>query len=146
MSVAHRAVSGASGDQRSGMPVAIALPFLSSSGSPTGTNSSRAPFPHGAERAAGPVPDSDSVRGACLGPGYRPDYSRIHLPVLGPDGLPRHQRGVTESPGLFFLGMHNQYSRGSSLIHWVRHDAAYITRPGPGTRHQPDSVAGLSWC
>jgi putative flavoprotein involved in K+ transport len=58
--------------------------------------------------------------------GYRSDYSWIHLPVLGPDGLPRHNRGITESPGLYFLGMHNQYSRGSSLIHWVRHDAAYI--------------------
>jgi putative flavoprotein involved in K+ transport len=59
--------------------------------------------------------------------GYRPDYSWIHLPVVGRGGLPRHQRGVTEFPGLYFLGMHNQYSRGSSLIHWVRHDAAYIT-------------------
>jgi putative flavoprotein involved in K+ transport len=59
--------------------------------------------------------------------GYRPDYSWIHLPVLGPDGLPRHQRGITGFPGLYFLGMHNQYSRGSSLIYWVRHDAAYIT-------------------
>jgi putative flavoprotein involved in K+ transport len=59
--------------------------------------------------------------------GYRSDYSWIHLPVLGPDGIPRHQRGVTESSGLYFLGMHNQYSRGSSLIYWVRHDAAYIT-------------------
>ena len=58
--------------------------------------------------------------------GYRPDYSWIRLPVLGPDGHPRHQRGVTEFPGLYFLGMHNQYSRGSSLIYWVRHDAAYI--------------------
>jgi len=58
--------------------------------------------------------------------GYRPDYSWIHLPALGPDGLPRHQRGVTGFPGLYFLGMHNQYSRGSSLIYWVRHDAAYI--------------------
>ena len=59
--------------------------------------------------------------------GYRPDYSWIRLPVIGPDGLPRHQRGVTQFPGLYFLGMHNQYSRGSALIHWVRHDAAHIT-------------------
>jgi putative flavoprotein involved in K+ transport len=69
--------------------------------------------------------------------GYRADYSWIHAPVLGPDGLPRHRRGVTGSPGLYFLGMHNQYSRGSSLIYWVRHDAAYIvshirTREGSG--------------
>jgi len=58
--------------------------------------------------------------------GYRPDYSWIHVPILGQDGSPRHARGVTASPGLYFLGMHNQYSRGSSLIYWVRHDAAYI--------------------
>ena len=33
---------------------------------------------------------------------------------------------MTESPGLYFLGMHLQYSRGSSLIGWVRHDAEFI--------------------
>jgi putative flavoprotein involved in K+ transport len=58
--------------------------------------------------------------------GYRPDYSWIHLPVLDRQGIPRHQRGVTGSPGLYFLGMHNQYSRGSSLIYWVKDDAAHI--------------------
>jgi putative flavoprotein involved in K+ transport len=89
--------------------------------------------------ASGHELDVDSVVWAT---GYRPDYSWIRSPVLGPDGLPRHQRGVTESPGLYFLGMHNQYSRGSSLIHWVRHDAAYIVdqvqqrRAGSGTGAQ----------
>lgn len=72
--------------------------------------------------------------------GYRSGYSWIHLPVLGPNGLPRHQRGVTESSGLYFLGMHNQYSRGSSLIHWVRHDAAYIT--GQAQAHARAARAG----
>jgi putative flavoprotein involved in K+ transport len=74
--------------------------------------------------ADGQAMDADAVIWAT---GYRPDYSWIRLAVLGPDGQPRHQRGVTEFPGLYFLGMHNQYSRGSALIHWVRHDAAYIT-------------------
>jgi putative flavoprotein involved in K+ transport len=46
--------------------------------------------------------------------------------VLDQRGAPLHQRGVTDSAGLFFLGMHFQYSRGSSLIHWVSEDAAYI--------------------
>ncbi len=73
--------------------------------------------------ASGHELDVDTVVWAT---GYRPEYSWIRPPALGPDGLPRHQRGVTESPGLYFLGMHNQYSRGSSLIYWVRHDAAYI--------------------
>jgi putative flavoprotein involved in K+ transport len=60
--------------------------------------------------------------------GYRPDYSWIHAPVLDEHGTPRHQRGVTETHGLYFLGMHNQYSRGSSLLYWVKDDAAYIVQ------------------
>ncbi len=58
--------------------------------------------------------------------GYRHDYAWIHAPVLDDQGAPRHRRGVTDSPGLYFLGMHNQYSRGSSLLYWVRDDAAFI--------------------
>jgi len=58
--------------------------------------------------------------------GFHSDYSWIHVPVLDEDGAPRHRRGVTESPGLYFLGMHGQYSRGSSLIHWVKEDAEFL--------------------
>ena len=66
--------------------------------------------------------------------GFGPDYSWIHAPVLDARGAPAHRRGVTSSPGLFFLGMKNQYSRGSSLIGWVRHDAAFIVEQVRGTR------------
>jgi putative flavoprotein involved in K+ transport len=58
--------------------------------------------------------------------GFHPDYSWIRVPVLDEHGAPRHRRGVTEAPGLYFLGMKNQYSRGSSLIYWVKDDAQYI--------------------
>jgi putative flavoprotein involved in K+ transport len=58
--------------------------------------------------------------------GFHSDYSWIHVPVLDDQGVPIHRRGVTDSRGLFFLGMKKQYSRGSSLINWVRHDAAFI--------------------
>jgi putative flavoprotein involved in K+ transport len=82
--------------------------------------------------------------------GYRPDYSWIHLPVLDEHGLPRHQRGITSYPGLYFVGMHDQYSRGSSLIHWVRHDAEYIVSQArahaapapPRTRTGQDDPSG----
>ena len=57
--------------------------------------------------------------------GFRSDYSWIRVPTFDERGLPIHRRGVTSSPGLYFLGMHGQYSRGSSLIAWVREDAAY---------------------
>jgi putative flavoprotein involved in K+ transport len=66
--------------------------------------------------------------------GYRPDYSWIQIPVLDEHGVPRHRRGVTESPGLYFLGMHNQHSRGSSLLYWVKEDAAYIVEGASGLR------------
>jgi putative flavoprotein involved in K+ transport len=58
--------------------------------------------------------------------GFHSDYSWIHAPILDDDGLPIRHRGVTESPGLFLLGMHNQYSRGSSLLGFIHHDAAFI--------------------
>jgi putative flavoprotein involved in K+ transport len=72
--------------------------------------------------------------------GYRPDYSWIHAPVLDAGGKPIHRRGVTQSPGLYFVGMKNQYSRGSSLIHWVRHDAQFIVEHLRGTQAQPGST------
>ena len=58
--------------------------------------------------------------------GFRSDYSWIHAPVVDDVGRPVHRRGVTDAPGLYFLGLHGQYSRGSSLIGFVKDDAAHI--------------------
>jgi putative flavoprotein involved in K+ transport len=59
--------------------------------------------------------------------GYRPDYSWISLPVLDPTtGQARHRRGVTDVPGLYFLGLTWQYTRGSALVGWVKDDAEFI--------------------
>jgi putative flavoprotein involved in K+ transport len=58
--------------------------------------------------------------------GYRPDYSWIELPVFGPDRRLRHKRGVTDVPGLYFLGLTWQHTRGSALLGWVKVDAEYI--------------------
>jgi putative flavoprotein involved in K+ transport len=66
--------------------------------------------------------------------GYRSDYSWIHAPVLDAHGKPIHRRGITQSPGLYFLGIKAQYSRGSSLLHWVRNDAAFIVEQLRDTR------------
>ena len=59
--------------------------------------------------------------------GYRPDYSWIKRPVFDADGRLRHRRGVTDGPGVYFLGLTWQYTRGSALIGWVREDAEYIS-------------------
>ena len=58
--------------------------------------------------------------------GYRSDYSWIKLPILGEDGRLRHRRGVTEIPGIYFLGLTWQHTRGSALIGFIKDDAEFI--------------------
>jgi putative flavoprotein involved in K+ transport len=58
--------------------------------------------------------------------GYRADHSWIKLPIFDGDGRLRHRRGVTDVPGLYFLGLTWQHTRGSALLGWVKDDAEYI--------------------
>jgi putative flavoprotein involved in K+ transport len=58
--------------------------------------------------------------------GYRPDYSWIKLPTFDSDGRLRHRRGVTDVPGLYFLGLTWQHTRGSALIGFVKDDAQFL--------------------
>ena len=58
--------------------------------------------------------------------GYRSDYSWIDIPGVLGDGKVIHQRGVTEVPGLYFLGLSWQHTRGSALLGFVHDDAAYL--------------------
>jgi putative flavoprotein involved in K+ transport len=58
--------------------------------------------------------------------GFRPDYGWIELPVLDPSGRPLHRRGVTDFPGLAFLGVHWLHKRKSSLFIGVGEDAAHV--------------------
>lgn len=78
--------------------------------------------------------------------GYRPDHSWIEAAVKDEKGRVRHRRGVTDVPGLYFLGLSWQYTRGSALLGWVKDDAAFIaaqiaanaatTSPGGGTSEE----------
>ena len=58
--------------------------------------------------------------------GYRPDHSWIQIPGVARDGQIAHQRGVTGVPGLYFLGLSWQHTRGSALLGFVGDDAAYL--------------------
>jgi putative flavoprotein involved in K+ transport len=55
--------------------------------------------------------------------GYRPDYSWLHLPILDRKGHIRHDGGVTESPGLYLMGMQFLRCRKSALIDGAGDDA-----------------------
>ncbi len=59
--------------------------------------------------------------------GYQSDYSWIDVPVFDHDGRLLHRRGVTDHPGLFFLGLTWQHTRGSALLGWVKDDAEFIS-------------------
>jgi putative flavoprotein involved in K+ transport len=67
--------------------------------------------------------------------GYRPDYAWIHIPGVVREGHVVHRRGVTEVPGLYFLGLSWQYTRGSALLGFVNDDAAWLAGQIT-TRHQ----------
>jgi putative flavoprotein involved in K+ transport len=58
--------------------------------------------------------------------GFRNDHSWIDAPIFDDAHRVVHRRGVTDSPGLYFLGLTWQYTRGSALIGWVGDDATYI--------------------
>jgi putative flavoprotein involved in K+ transport len=58
--------------------------------------------------------------------GYRSDYAWIHIPGVVREGHVVHRRGVTDVPGLYFLGLSWQHTRGSALLGFVNDDAAYL--------------------
>ena len=59
--------------------------------------------------------------------GYRSEHGWINLPVFDQNGGVLHRRGVTDVPGLFFLGLTWQHTRGSALLGWVKDDAEFIS-------------------
>lgn len=58
--------------------------------------------------------------------GYKLDYSWIKLDAFDDRGAPRHTRGVSVEPGLYFLGLPWLSRRGSSFLWGVWHDAAHV--------------------
>jgi putative flavoprotein involved in K+ transport len=56
--------------------------------------------------------------------GYGVDFSWIDVPVLDACGEPVHRRGVTEVPGLYFLGLQWLSKMSSSFLSGVGDDAA----------------------
>jgi putative flavoprotein involved in K+ transport len=58
--------------------------------------------------------------------GYRADYAWIQIPGVVRDGRVAHRRGITDVPGLSFLGLTWQHTRGSALLGFVDDDARYL--------------------
>jgi len=58
--------------------------------------------------------------------GYSADFGWLSVDAFYANGKPRHQRGVSSEPGIYFLGMPWLSRRGSSFIWGVWHDAKHI--------------------
>jgi putative flavoprotein involved in K+ transport len=76
------------------------------------------------------VPELD-LRAAGVGTilwasGYRPDFGWIDAPLFDGDGWPRQTRGVSDAPGLYFVGVHWLHKRKSALLMGVGEDAEHV--------------------
>jgi hypothetical protein len=58
--------------------------------------------------------------------GFRTDYSWLDVPDVWDDSQVHHTRGRSRVPGLWFVGLPWQHSRGSALLGFVGDDASWI--------------------
>jgi putative flavoprotein involved in K+ transport len=58
--------------------------------------------------------------------GYALDFGWLKVDAFDAKGRPKHQRGISAEPGIYFLGLPWQSRRGSSFIWGVWHDAKFL--------------------
>jgi putative flavoprotein involved in K+ transport len=68
------------------------------------------------------------VRNVIWCTGYRPAFAWIDLPVFDAEGAPSQVRGISKVPGLYFLGLHFQYSMSSATLIGIGRDAEYVVQ------------------
>jgi putative flavoprotein involved in K+ transport len=58
--------------------------------------------------------------------GYRPDYGWIDLPIFDTLGFPTQRHGVSEVPGLYFIGLLWQHTQASATLRGPVLDGRYL--------------------
>ena len=58
--------------------------------------------------------------------GFDVDYSWLKVNAFDEEGKPKHERGISVEPGVYFLGLPWQSRRASSFIWGVWHDAKFL--------------------
>jgi putative flavoprotein involved in K+ transport len=69
--------------------------------------------------------------------GFRPGFDWIDVPVFDQSGKPIHHRGVTEQPGLYFLGLFFLHALWSETITGVQPDVRHVVGHMIGHRPVP---------
>ncbi len=72
--------------------------------------------------------DREGVTTIMWAGGFRPSFSWIDLPIFDDLGFPRAVRGVTEVPGLAFVGLPWLHTRKSPLLLGVGEDAGHVAQ------------------
>ena len=81
-----------------------------------------------------PQPETLDIRDAGIGTviwatGFWMDFGDwVEVPVFDDDGYPVQKRGVTDHPGLYFVGLYWMHSLASDLLYGVGEDAAHVVR------------------
>lgn len=70
--------------------------------------------------------NQENITSVVWATGYAQDFSWLEVDSLDENGRPKHVRGISEEPGLFFLGLPLQTARKSSFICGVWHDAKFV--------------------
>jgi putative flavoprotein involved in K+ transport len=66
--------------------------------------------------------------------GYALDFGWLNVDVFDENGAPRHRRGVTDVPGLYFLGLSFLSRRASAFIFGAEKDATHLAEQIAGRR------------
>ncbi len=66
------------------------------------------------------------IRTVLWATGYRSDYGWVDLPIFDASGAPVQRRGVTDCPGIYFLGLHWMHNFRSGLLSYVGQDAGHV--------------------
>ncbi|MEM1060966.1 MAG: MSMEG_0569 family flavin-dependent oxidoreductase [Planctomycetota bacterium] len=70
--------------------------------------------------------DAAGVRSVVWCLGFKPNFGWAAPDILDAAGYPKHHRGVSETPGLYFLGLPWQHTWGSARFSGVARDAEYV--------------------
>lgn len=58
--------------------------------------------------------------------GFKPDFSWLDAPVFNGKGQPKHRRGVSSQPGIYFIGLPWLHTWGSGRFSGIARDAQYL--------------------
>jgi putative flavoprotein involved in K+ transport len=70
--------------------------------------------------------DDANIRTVIWATGYSFDFSLVRMPVSDPDGYPIQTRGVSNYPGLYFVGLPWLHNAKSGLLFGLAQDASHI--------------------